>query len=152
MESIFGILLREMKKLKNNHLNVGKLGEDLACRFLEEKGFKIMKRNYSKKWGEIDIVARDGSLRSREGEASEAGATVIFIEVKAQKGTPRVTGFKPEDHFNSKKKRRMLRACHSYLLENNYQDDVDYRIDLAAVELNTETKIARIRYYKNAIV
>ena len=51
------------------HLEIGRLGEDIACRFLKEKGFKVVERNYWKKWGEIDIVAeKEGVLR--------------FIEVK----------------------------------------------------------------------
>ena len=36
---------------------IGALGENMACRFLVKRGFKVLDRNYSKKWGEIDIVA-----------------------------------------------------------------------------------------------
>ena len=35
----------------------GQTGEDIACTFLKENGFEVLDRNYSKKWGEIDIVA-----------------------------------------------------------------------------------------------
>ena len=48
----------------------GNLGEELTASFLEGKGYKIIERNYRKKWGEIDIVAElDGVLH--------------FVEVKA---------------------------------------------------------------------
>ncbi len=52
---------------------LGDRGEDLAVRFLKNKGFKILKRNYTAPVGEIDIIARDGS-------------TLVFVEVKARKG------------------------------------------------------------------
>ena len=40
---------------------IGNIGEDIACIFLEKENFKIVARNYSKKWGELDIVAlKDG--------------------------------------------------------------------------------------------
>lgn len=48
-----------------------KLGEDLACKFLISKGYKIIERNFRKGYGEIDIVTRfKGSL--------------VFIEVKTR--------------------------------------------------------------------
>jgi len=48
----------------------GDLGESIACRFLINKGFSIVERNYLKKWGEIDIIAK------KDGKAH-------FIEVKS---------------------------------------------------------------------
>src|SRR5688500_8779759 len=41
---------------------IGTLGETIACRFLMKRGFKIIERNYLKKWGEIDIVAKKDEL------------------------------------------------------------------------------------------
>ena len=38
------------------HLKVGKIGEDIACRYLKDKGYKIIERNFRRKWGEIDII------------------------------------------------------------------------------------------------
>ncbi|MCU0642877.1 MAG: YraN family protein, partial [bacterium] len=42
---------------KDKQPSVGKLGEDLAANFLEEKGFNIIERNYRFGHGEIDIIA-----------------------------------------------------------------------------------------------
>jgi putative endonuclease len=51
----------------------GKLGEDLACGELERRGYVILARRYRTRFGEIDIVARDGG-------------TTVFVEVKARAG------------------------------------------------------------------
>jgi len=61
-----------------------KLGEDKACEYLRNLGFKILERNYRKTYGEIDIIALDPSASS--------GHVLAFIEVKTrtsgQFGTP----------------------------------------------------------------
>jgi len=44
---------------KIDNRKTGNLGEDLACRYLKIKGFEIIERNYWKKYGEIDIVAKN---------------------------------------------------------------------------------------------
>ena len=41
----------------SRHNEVGKIGEDLAAKFLEEKGYKIVEQNYKTKYSEIDLVA-----------------------------------------------------------------------------------------------
>ena len=50
---------------------VGKEGEELALKFLKDKGFRVLERNYRTPIGEIDIIARDGN-------------TLVFIEVKTR--------------------------------------------------------------------
>ncbi|HEY3381900.1 MAG TPA: YraN family protein [Vicinamibacterales bacterium] len=54
-----------------DRISLGKSGEDLACRELERRGYAILARRYRTRFGEIDIVARDGP-------------TIVFIEVKAR--------------------------------------------------------------------
>lgn len=116
---------------------IGKLGEDAVIKYAKNNKWKIITRNFRKPWGEIDIVARNKK-------------TILFIEVKSQSSEVSKL-FKPEDHFDYRKKQRLIRTCKSYLAENNYLQDTDFRIDLAAVEIDRSTNVARIRYYKNAI-
>lgn len=115
---------------------IGDIAENAVVKYCKQKRWKVVGRNFAKKWGEIDIVARDGDI-------------IVFIEVKAAT-TPVPQEFKPEFHFDAKKVRNLTKAAHSYLAAKGYED-ADYRIDLAAVELNEKTKNAHIRYYKNAI-
>ena len=49
---------------------VGEIGESVAVRFLVKHGFSILNRNYTRKWGELDIVA-------------EKDAKLYFVEVKS---------------------------------------------------------------------
>jgi Holliday junction resolvase-like predicted endonuclease len=48
---------------------IGNLGEDIAAMFLMKQGFSVLERNHLRKWGEIDIVAKNGG-------------TLHFVEVK----------------------------------------------------------------------
>jgi putative endonuclease len=52
---------------------LGKLGEDLACAELTRRRYEILERRYRTKYGEIDIIARDGEV-------------TVFVEVKAREG------------------------------------------------------------------
>uniref|UniRef100_A0A831Z1D9 UPF0102 protein ENR01_01915 n=1 Tax=candidate division WWE3 bacterium TaxID=2053526 RepID=A0A831Z1D9_UNCKA len=55
-------------------MNLGKHGEDLARKFLEKRGFRLVERNFqTPRWGEIDLVMRDGD-------------TTVFVEVKTRSG------------------------------------------------------------------
>jgi putative endonuclease len=54
-----------------DRIALGKSGEDLACRELARLGYVILARRYRTRYGEIDIVARDGP-------------TIVFVEVKAR--------------------------------------------------------------------
>jgi|SRR3989344_1489533 len=114
----------------------GDVAEDAVVKYAKDKNWKILARNFEKPWGEIDIVAQDKN-------------TLLFIEVKSVIGESEY--FKPEDNFDHKKRKKMIRACKGYLLENDYPEDTDWRVDLAAVNLDFDTRNARVRYYKNAI-
>ena len=54
-----------------NTTDAGALGEEQAARYLKEKGWRILERNFSAPYGEIDIIAQDGK-------------TLVFAEVKTR--------------------------------------------------------------------
>ena len=117
---------------KTQKQKTGNLGENLACKFLAERGFKIVERNYRKKWGELDIVAeKEGILH--------------FVEVKSSSNP----NFRPEDAVRAWKKKRMSRAIRTYLLDHKIPDETDFQIDVAAVFLDFIRKKARIRMLEN---
>ncbi|MBN1866507.1 YraN family protein [Candidatus Sumerlaeota bacterium] len=78
---------------------IGRQGEELACRFLWRRGFRILTRNYRGPHGEIDVVAeKDGQLR--------------FIEVKTR--TSDSLGA-PEERVDAEKRKRIRQTAQIYL-------------------------------------
>jgi putative endonuclease len=88
---------------RNSSRWAGKRGEVLACRFLEDKGYTLIERNYRTRDGEIDLVMR--------GEGPLAGA-LVFIEVKLRRGT----GFgDPLEAVTPKKQTKVRLMAEQYL-------------------------------------
>jgi putative endonuclease len=113
----------------------GDAGEEVACKYLENKGYIVKERNYWKPWGEVDIVAQKGEV-------------LKFIEVK----TVTREIIRPEENFHEAKLRRLHRAIQTYLLQKKVPDSVPWEIDLACVYLNYETKKARVELFENIIL
>ena len=96
--------------------SLGKQGEDLACATLERRGYAILARRYRTRYGEIDIVARDGP-------------TIVFVEVKARRddrfggAAAAVTGWK---------QLRIARMAADYLVRHHLMD-VPSRFDVVAI-------------------
>ena len=126
--------------MKTEKRKIGDIGEELAARFLEERGYKIVERNYLKKWGEIDIVA----LRQTQGKHSQDNV-LHFIEVKSITNP----NYNPEDNIRAWKKLRLTRAIKTYLLDRKINDDQDFQIDIVSVFLDFAHKKARIRMLEN---
>jgi putative endonuclease len=115
----------------------GDLGENLAVRYLEKRGFEVIDRNYQKPWGEIDIVARKPSL-------------LYFIEVKTR-DAKNVEHYLAEYSIDALKKRKLQKICETYLAEKRYPYDQKWQIDVIAVEIDKFQKRAKIRRIKNAV-
>lgn len=79
--------------------NVGDMGEEFAAMMLENSGYSIIGRNYSTKYGELDIIA----LR---------GGTIHFIEVKTRTGLD--CGY-PSESITKYKQDRIKKAARCYL-------------------------------------
>lgn len=129
---------------QNKHIRIGQLGEEIAQKYLENRKFRFVERNFRKKWGELDIVMqKDGVLH--------------FIEVKAGSFHDSVPkegqeAYRPEDHMHFYKKARMKRIIQSYLLEKKISPQQEWTIDLVVVHINTETKKARVHILENILL
>ena len=124
-----------MKQPENKHLTIGKIGEEIAVKFLLNKGFKIIGRNYWKPWGEIDIVAKKGNI-------------LHFVEVKTVSRERLEEGdlddWEPEDNVHSWKKQRLARIIETYLSENHISADIDFEIAVISVYLNEKGDVIKI--------
>ena len=121
----------------NNKSETGNFGEDLACRFLLEKGYKIIERNFRKPWGEIDIIVKDSNK------------TLVFVEVKTMFETA-TDGLSPEDQLSYAKFKKIAKTSLGYTSANpNLVDKIrGWRIDLVAINLS-KNKMPDIRHYEN---
>jgi putative endonuclease len=111
--------------------SLGKIGEDLACRELERRGYAVLARRYRWQGGEIDIVARDGR-------------TVVFVEVKARED--RAFGGAAEA-VTAMKQRRIARAAAGYMMRH-VQADCACRFDVVSIHLGAGEP--EIEVYQNA--
>lgn len=118
--------------------SVGALGESIAARFLESKGFAIVDRNYRKKWGEIDIIA-------------EKGNEVRFVEVKAMsvKDFSREKECLPEELVDSRKLKKLSRTAVLYMEKKG--DDRVYQLDVVGVLLNKKERRAKCRLFEQVL-
>jgi putative endonuclease len=121
----------------DNNINVGKIGEDLACDFLIEKRYRILFRNYRERFDEIDIIAKSFDR------------VLVFVEVKTLK-TGSSKNLIPEDNLTKNKFRKINRACRLFAgFHNEFIDeDGGWRIDLIAVTLNKDGG-NEISHYEN---
>jgi putative endonuclease len=135
------------KKGKKN--KVGAYGEDIAAKYLERLGHKVIDRNYLKKWGEIDVVSR---------ETNQNKHIVHFIEVKTvsyetkqmlQSAVSYGT-WRPEENVHPKKIERMYRTIESWLMEKNC--DSEWQMDVISVRIVSREKYATVKYIPNIIL
>lgn len=118
-----------------NKRDIGKEGEDIAAKYLTEKGFNIIARNYhySTK-GEIDIIANDKNQ-------------LVFIEVKSRIN---LEFGEPEYAINPKKIKQIKKMAELYLFDKEIEE-VDCRFDIVAIILG-DSKNPKINHYENAFM
>ncbi len=111
---------------------IGDVGEQAAADFLVRNGYEILKRNYTVRGGEIDIIA------SKNG-------TVCFVEVKTRKPSPLAEG---EQAITAVKKKRIIAAAQRYLNEV-MKDCESCRFDVAVVTVS-DNVVIHLKYYVSA--
>jgi len=131
-----------MKIFTSDSQKIGLLGEDVACKFLMKHGFSVLERNYTKKWGEIDIIAKNDEK-------------LYFIEVKSKQveSVDLVTHEtnRPEDNMHAWKLKRLARTVQTYLIHNRI-GNTPWQFDLLVVYLDTNNRKARVRVVDNVIL
>ena len=123
----------------------GEIGENLAVKFLMKHDFSILDRNYTKKWGEIDIHP-------------EKENKIHFVEVKsvARETLKYVTHetldqYKPEDNMHPWKLKRLARTIQTYILSKKL-DEKEWQVNLVVVFLSLKDKNAKIKVVKDIIL
>lgn len=111
---------------------IGKIGEDLATKYLENLGYTIIERNFVAKQGEIDIIAKDKE-------------ELVFIEVKTRTNT--LYG-KPIDAVNEIKQKHLISTTKYYLYSKHLENEF---VRLDVVEVYLREGLYRVNHIKQII-
>ncbi len=88
----------------------GNLGEEVAKKFLENKGYTILESQYRTKHGEVDIIAFDEK-------------TLVFIEVKYRKTTKKGS---PLEAINKTKQNKIINSAYQYIIDKNIKNNIRF--------------------------
>lgn len=113
---------------------VGRWGEEVAARFLEERGYRILARNLRTAYGEIDLIVE------KEG-------MTVFVEVKARTGE----GFgRPEEAITPSKRSHLINAIQAYW-QAQPEGQSGWQVDVIAVQGRPGGKELHIEHFENAV-
>ena len=99
--------------------SLGRQGEDMACGFLQARGYRIIQRNWHCRAGEIDIIAREGKY-------------LCFVEVKTRDS---VRCGMAEEAVDFRKRKRLSKLACLYLSDHKLEE-VPVRFDVVAISGN----------------
>ena len=113
--------------MQNNAADAGKIGEEIACKYLKHKKYKIVSRNFRARRGEIDIIAKDKKQ-------------LVFVEVKYGSSEAYL-------RVNRKKFRNITMAAQVFLRSFGSMGSKSYRVDVISVSKNGE-----INHFKDVAI
>ena len=115
---------------------IGAIGEELARHHLQAKGYRVVATNYRCRWGEVDLIARDG-------------LEWVFVEVRTRRSGA-YGG--PEESLTETKQRHLALAAQDYLQETGQSSaDAQWRIDLVAIRLGSGRRVLSIQHLTNVV-
>ena len=108
-------------------------GENYAAKYLKQKGYKILNRNFNVKFAEVDIIAQKGEI-------------LAFIEVKQRKTTS--FGL-PREAVGYEKQKKIRKAASLFIVK--FKPDLQPRFDVIEIYGKCDGKEKpRIEHIKNA--
>lgn len=116
--------------------NIGDWGENVAAAHLEDRGYRVLERNYYFQRNEVDLICRDP-----ENEDDE----LVFVEVKTRRGLDYGS---PEAAITEEKKQSLLEVARAYLHEQQL-GEVPARFDVVTVLL-ADGRAPEVNHYQNA--
>jgi putative endonuclease len=113
-----------------NNVKLGAYGESIACKYLEDKGFKIIQKNYRCTIGEIDIIIEDKEY-------------LVFVEVKYRRS---LKFGHPREAVGVKKQLNIKNIAANYIKSKEIKNK-DIRFDIIEI---IHIKEINIEHIKNA--
>ncbi|MFT5037053.1 MAG: putative endonuclease [Candidatus Azotimanducaceae bacterium] len=129
---------------KKNTTKTGDIGEEIAIKYLVNKGFSVLETKYLKRWGELDIVARNKDV-------------VHFVEVKTFSYETRgklerslaTDSWRPEEMVHQFKLHQIGKALRTWISENAYKGE--YQIDVIAIHMTLSGKYATVEHIEKVV-
>lgn len=106
-----------MAEKGNSNRRKGMRYEELAASYLQGQGFEILQRNFSSRFGEIDLIAKEGKY-------------LVFAEVKYRATD---SGGHPLEAVDARKQRRICKTAEFYLLRYGYAEGTPCRFDVVGI-------------------
>jgi putative endonuclease len=112
---------------------LGNRGEKAAAKFLRRKGLRILARQFETRWGELDLIARDGD-------------TLVFVEVKTRRsgGTTH-----PTEAVDRRKQTHLTKAALVWLKKNGLLGHRT-RFDVVALIWSDDSRQPDIEHFVSA--
>ncbi|MCL2063727.1 MAG: YraN family protein [Candidatus Cloacimonetes bacterium] len=104
----------ETTSMRHKKRELGKNGEDYCVQQLEREGYEVLERNYRSRYGEIDIIARDGIF-------------LVFIEVKTRTND---SVDKAKIDITYSKQKKITKTAMYFLVNYHNPEILEYRFDV----------------------
>ena len=108
----------------------------MARHHLEAKGYRVVATNYRCRWGEVDLIARDGP-------------EWVFVEVRTRRNAAYGS---PEESVTPAKARRLTLTAQDFLRQRVAASaNLEWRIDLVAILLGPNRQVLSINHLENIV-
>ena len=114
---------------------LGEAGEQLAAAYLEQRGYRILERNYRRRWGEADIVAL------------AADGTHVIVEVRSRSN--RRYAVEAAQSVGPRKQRQLVRLALGLIAEQ--EQEIDVRVDVMIVAPDRSGRLSVVAHIVDAI-
>lgn len=115
----------------------GQMGEDAACVYLEEAGYRIVERNWRCKMGEIDLIA----------SKDDSPDFLIFVEVRTRRAGGR---FGTAAESVDRRKQQKVTSTAQYYMRMNNRSGISVRFDVIAIQLEHGDIINELKHIEAA--
>jgi len=126
---------RHPERQPDHKQSLGAAGEDLAAAYLEARGYRIVERNYRRRWGEADIIALDSD------------GTHVIVEVRSR--SDRRYAVEAAQSIGPRKQRQLRRLAHGLLSEQEVE--IDIRVDVMIVAPDDSGRLTVVAHIADAI-
>lgn len=144
----------ELEDTRTEKRKLGDIGENAVCEYLRSKSFDILDRNYNRKWGELDIVAKKGNrihFVEVKSISREINSKIVSNETKNMISREN-NEYRAEDNMHPWKLKRLSRVIQTYLLDKNVSDSMDWQFDLVTVLIDQQKKICKVSILEDIVL